>query len=86
VGILASIIAFFSKIAGKEKTPVHANCSFCGEWVYLPFHCDYCNQYFCGTHRLPFEHDCKNINEWKKKPGSEGTAVESKAGKMFVRK
>jgi predicted nucleic acid binding AN1-type Zn finger protein len=54
--------------------------------VYLPFHCDYCDQYFCGKHRLPFEHNCKNISEWKKTSGSGGTTVESKAGNLFVRK
>jgi predicted nucleic acid binding AN1-type Zn finger protein len=36
--------------------------------VYLPFFCDYCHRYYCDRHRLPFEHDCENIDEWKKQP------------------
>lgn len=86
MGILATIVSFFSKYFGKKKIPVYEDCAFCKERVYLPFHCDYCNQYFCGKHRLPFEHDCKNISEWKKTSGSGGTTVESKAGNLFVRK
>ncbi len=86
MGILATIVSFFSKYFGKKKIPVYENCSFCGERVYLPFHCDYCNRYFCGKHRLPCEHDCKNISKWKKTSASEGTTVESKAGNLFVRK
>jgi predicted nucleic acid binding AN1-type Zn finger protein len=86
VGILAAIRTFFSELFGKKKTPVYENCSFCGERAYLPFHCEYCDRYFCGRHRLPFEHDCKNIRDWKKTSPSEGTAVESKAGNLFVRK
>ncbi|MDO9324125.1 MAG: AN1-type zinc finger protein [Methanoregula sp.] len=86
MGILASIVTFFSKFFGKEKPPVYENCSFCRERVYLPFHCEYCGRYFCGKHRLPCEHDCKNISEWKKTSASEGTTVESKAGSLFVRK
>jgi predicted nucleic acid binding AN1-type Zn finger protein len=42
----------------------------CGERAYLPFHCEYCNQYYCDKHRLPFDHDCKNIDQWKKRPVS----------------
>jgi predicted nucleic acid binding AN1-type Zn finger protein len=86
VGILAALTAFFSKLSGKKKNPVYENCSFCGERVYLPFHCEYCHRYFCGKHRLPCEHDCKNIKDWKKVSGSGGTTVESKAGSLFVRK
>ncbi|MFA4826552.1 MAG: AN1-type zinc finger protein [Methanoregula sp.] len=86
MGILASIVTFFKKRFGKKPPPLHEDCAFCGERVYLPFHCEYCHRYFCGRHRLPFEHDCKNIRDWKKKIPSDGTTVESKAGNLFVRK
>jgi len=86
VGILADIVTFFSTLFGKKKPPVYADCAFCGEHVYLPFHCEYCHRYFCGKHRLPFEHDCKNIKEWKKISASGGSTVESKGGNLHVRK
>lgn len=37
----------------------------------LPFHCKYCNDYFCEEHRLPENHNCKNVktswDSWKKR-------------------
>jgi len=66
--IIKKITKFLSKIGRKEKYPVFASCSVCGERVYLPFFCDYCHRYYCDRHRLPFEHDCENIDEWKKQP------------------
>ncbi|MDD1704413.1 MAG: hypothetical protein LUP97_04185 [Methanoregula sp.] len=29
---------------------------------------EYCNNYYRGARRLPFNHDCKNIDQWKKRP------------------
>ena len=86
MGILDSVVSFISTLFGKKKPPVHEDCAFCGERVYLPFHCEYCNQYFCGKHRLPFEHDCKNIGKWKKTAPAGGTIMESKGGNLFVKK
>ncbi len=58
----------FSKLLGKGQYPLYETCSFCGVRDYLPFHCEYCGQYFCERHRLPFDHDCKNIDAWMKQP------------------
>jgi Zn-dependent protease len=33
-------------------------CEICGVEVDLPFRCNYCEHYFCPTHRLPENHDC----------------------------
>jgi len=37
----------------------------------LPFQCKYCNNYFCEEHRLPENHNCKNVkiswDSWKKR-------------------
>jgi len=72
----------------KSKCPTYQNCSFpeCPNMVYLPHYCEYCEQYFCDEHRLPFNHDCKHYNDYKKKTSSGGTAIESKNGKLFARK
>lgn len=65
--IVASLRSFVSRLLGKKEYPVYETCAVCGERVYLPFHCEYCGQYYCDKHRLPFDHDCRNIGEWKKK-------------------
>lgn len=52
----------------KKEYPVYGTCAVCGERVYLPFHCEYCHRYYCDKHRLPFDHNCKNIDQWKNRP------------------
>ncbi|MDD1689344.1 MAG: AN1-type zinc finger domain-containing protein [Methanoregula sp.] len=52
----------------KKEYPVYGTCASCGERVYLPFHCEYCHRYYCDKHRLPFDHNCKNIDQWKNRP------------------
>lgn len=73
MGFIKKITGFFTKPFRKKEYPVHAHCSVCGERVYLPFFCDHCHKYFCGKHRLPFDHDCENIEDWKKRPDSPPT-------------
>ncbi|WP_048110847.1 AN1-type zinc finger domain-containing protein [Methanoregula formicica] len=68
MSIRDSIHRFFSHLIGKkEDYPVHETCAACGERAYLPFHCEYCGKYYCDRHRLPFDHDCRNIGQWKKR-------------------
>ena len=86
MAILKKIRQFFSALfTKKEKTPVHASCAKCGERVYLPFQCNYCRQYYCGRHRLPFNHECRNIDDWKNR-GSSGPATEYTSGMVRVSK
>ena len=68
MGILDKLRALFSGFFKKNEYPLHETCAVCGKRVYLPFHCEYCGLYFCDRHRLPFEHDCRNIDAWKKHP------------------
>jgi len=75
-----------SIIAKEEKSPVHADCAFCGRHVYLPYHCQYCNQYYCSEHRLPFNHDCRNIGAWKNRKPLSGPATDYRGGSIHVRK
>lgn len=44
-----------------------AECSYCGEKVSLPFKCKFCGKYFCPEHRLPENHDCEGLKEFKEK-------------------
>jgi predicted nucleic acid binding AN1-type Zn finger protein len=67
MGLRDTLRCFFSRLLGKKEYPVHGTCAVCGERVYLPFHCEYCGKYYCDKHRLPFDHDCRNIGTWKKK-------------------
>jgi len=86
MAVLKKIRQFFADLfKKKEKAPVYADCATCGERVYLPYLCNYCHNYYCGKHRLPFNHDCTNIDEWKKRP-SQGIATEFRDGKVKVRK
>ena len=52
-------------------------CEICGEEISggSAFTCNYCGGVFCPKHRLPFNHACKNLAEWKKSglPGKKGT-------------
>ncbi|MGD0534725.1 AN1-type zinc finger domain-containing protein [Methanoregula sp.] len=43
-------------------------CDSCGKTVSLPFHCQYCGKNFCDEHRLPPNHACAGLAEWKKTP------------------
>ena len=43
-------------------------CDTCGKNVSLPFHCQYCGGNFCDEHRLPPNHACPGLAEWKKTP------------------
>ena len=42
-------------------------CDFCGVEVssITAFTCSYCKKTFCPDHRLPFNHACTHINEWR---------------------
>jgi hypothetical protein len=47
-------------------------CEFCGTEVSggSAFTCTYCHGTFCPAHRLPFNHACPNIEEWRSKPAT----------------
>ncbi|MGB7787297.1 AN1-type zinc finger domain-containing protein [Methanoregula sp.] len=65
MGLRETITRFFQRFFPKKEYPLYKTCTICGERVYLPFRCEYCDNYYCDRHRLPFDHDCKNIEAWK---------------------
>ncbi|OKY77854.1 MAG: Membrane associated serine protease GlpG [Candidatus Methanohalarchaeum thermophilum] len=48
----------------------------------MPYTCRFCGEKFCAEHRLPENHDCKGLEEYKKKLNEEGQVFrkEKKAG------
>ena len=47
-------------------------CEFCGEDAgYLPFTCSYCGGIFCGSHRLPENHQCSFDKEYQSRRAEE---------------
>lgn len=42
-----------------------AECSECGESVSMPFSCKFCGESFCSSHRLPENHDCGGLEEYR---------------------
>ena len=65
-------VQYFSEKTTSAKEPIHARCAYCGKMVYLPYKCNYCGQYFCDDHRLPFNHDCPGLNRYKDTPPPPG--------------
>lgn len=47
-------------------------CDECGEQVSMPFRCKFCEQSFCSEHRLPENHECEGLREYKDRSRSEG--------------
>jgi len=70
----------------QDQYPLYENCSVDGKRTYLPYKCHYCKKFFCGNHYLPFHHNCEKIEDWKNSPNVAGVTIESRNGKIFVRK
>ncbi|HWQ64692.1 MAG TPA: AN1-type zinc finger domain-containing protein [Methanospirillum sp.] len=57
-------------------------CEFCGTEVSggSAFTCTYCRGTFCPAHRLPFNHACPNIEEWRNSKPSTKKVAKQTAG------
>jgi len=57
-------------------------CEFCGTSVSggSVFTCTYCHGTFCPAHRLPFNHACPKIEEWRSSKPAKQKGVTRKAG------
>ena len=42
-------------------------CNFCNDTMMMPFVCSLCMKKNCGRHRLPEQHNCKNIEKYDNK-------------------
>ena len=65
MGLRRDNLRFFQRLFPKKEYPLYNTCAICGERVYLPFRCEYCGNYYCDRLRLPFDHECRNIEAWK---------------------
>ena len=73
MGLSDTVSRLFRRLFSKTEYPVYNSCAICGERVYLPFRCEYCGRYYCDRHRMPFDHACKNIEEWKNSRAGTGS-------------
>jgi len=55
---------------GSKISNSMAQCDFCGKEIKTlsTFTCSYCGKTFCPEHRLPFNHNCADIETWKQTP------------------
>ncbi|MHB8604873.1 MAG: rhomboid family intramembrane serine protease [Thermoplasmatota archaeon] len=51
-------------------------CDACGRDEYMPFVCKFCKGRFCAAHRLPENHNCQGLGEWREKVRSEGRLMQ----------
>jgi len=54
---------------------VVATCSECGSQESMPFTCKFCGEQFCSSHRLPENHDCQGLEEYKEQHSKESTSI-----------
>ncbi|MHC1584282.1 MAG: rhomboid family intramembrane serine protease [Methanosarcinales archaeon] len=47
-------------------------CHVCGKYVLMPFTCKFCGGRFCAEHRLPENHDCPGLADYRRKLRAEG--------------
>jgi hypothetical protein len=48
-----------------------SECSYCGATESMPFKCKFCGELYCGDHRLPENHECLGLENFKKERGKE---------------
>ena len=47
-------------------------CHVCGKYELMPFTCKFCGGRFCAEHRLPENHDCPGLADYRRKLRAEG--------------
>ncbi|MBS3054384.1 MAG: AN1-type zinc finger domain-containing protein [Candidatus Aenigmarchaeota archaeon] len=40
-------------------------CTVCGKSEMMPYMCKFCSLEFCSQHRLPENHNCAGLAQWK---------------------
>ena len=51
----------FQPAVETPTSPVSGICTECGESITMPFRCKFCEELFCGEHRLPENHACSSL-------------------------
>jgi len=52
-----------------------AKCSECDREISMPFRCKFCGELFCSQHRLPENHQCSGLEEYKRRAREEKSFV-----------
>ncbi|RLG26148.1 rhomboid family intramembrane serine protease [Methanosarcinales archaeon] len=55
-------------------------CHVCGKYELMPFTCKFCGGRFCSEHRLPENHDCTGLAEYRRMLRSEGRLLDNVQG------
>ena len=55
-------------------------CHVCGKYELIPFTCKFCGGRFCAKHRLPENHDCTGLAEYRRKLRSDGRLLDNVHG------
>ncbi len=50
-------------------------CDACGTEAYLPYVCKFCKGRYCSLHRLPENHACAGLSEYREKMRAEGRII-----------
>lgn len=45
-----------------------SRCSVCGREEFLPFRCRFCGKPHCLDHRMPENHQCAGLEDWRARP------------------
>ena len=54
-----------------------AECEECGEEVTMPYECNLCGRSYCSEHRLPENHGCSGLDEYKRKLQDQGMVFDN---------
>lgn len=52
-----------------------ARCDQCGVEEYMPYVCKFCKGKYCAAHRLPENHDCQRLGEYRERIRATGRIV-----------
>ncbi len=50
-------------------------CRDCGKNLPMPFKCKFCSDSFCSKHRLPENHECQGLEDYKEKKDEESDEI-----------
>ncbi|WGI18035.1 rhomboid family intramembrane serine protease [Methanonatronarchaeum sp. AMET-Sl] len=59
---------------------IPTRCSECDEVEYMPYTCKFCGEEFCAEHRLPENHSCSGLSDYRAKLRSQGKIMDPKTG------
>ncbi|HVL49672.1 MAG TPA: rhomboid family intramembrane serine protease [Candidatus Thermoplasmatota archaeon] len=62
-----------------------AQCETCRRDEYMPFVCKFCKGRFCAEHRLPENHACRGLDDYREKVRAEGRFLSADPGSEVLK-